>query len=148
MGAGMKTVLPSEAHAKITCRLVADQNPQQIAELVAAQVRRLAPAGVTVKTTTLANAAVPYFMAADHPGNRAAHAVLEQLYGRPPYYTRTGGSVPIYEIFLSALDAYTVTFGFGLEDENIHSPNEFWRLSSFKKAQTGYCMLLHELAKI
>ncbi len=147
-GAGMKTVLPGEAHAKITCRLVADQNPRQIAELVAAQVHRLTPPGVTVKTTVTANAAMPYFMAADHPANRAAHAVLEELYGRPPYYTRTGGSVPIYEMFLSALGSYTATFGFGLDDENIHSPNEFWRLSSFKKAQTGYCMLLHELARV
>jgi acetylornithine deacetylase/succinyl-diaminopimelate desuccinylase-like protein len=148
MGAGMKTVLPSEAHAKITCRLVADQQPRQIAELVAAQIQRLTPPGVTVNTTITANAAMPYFMAADHPANRAAHAVLEELYGRPPYYTRTGGSVPIYEMFLSALDAYTATFGFGLDDENIHSPNEFWRLSSFKKAQKGYCMLLHELARV
>ena len=127
---------------------MADQNPRQIAELVAAQVHRLTPPGVTVKTTVTANAAMPYFMAADHPANRAAHAVLEELYGRPPYYTRTGGSVPIYEMFLSALGSYTATFGFGLDDENIHSPNEFWRLSSFKKGQTGYCMLLHELARV
>ena len=145
--AGMKTVLPSEAHAKITCRLVPNQNPREIAELVATRIHRLTPPGVTVETTIMANAAMPYLVPATHPGNVAAHAVLEELYGKPPYYTRTGGSVPIYELFLSALDAYTVGFGFGMDDENIHSPNEYWRLSSFAKGQQGYCMLLHELAK-
>jgi acetylornithine deacetylase/succinyl-diaminopimelate desuccinylase-like protein len=145
-GAGMKTVLPSEAHAKITCRLVADQQPAQIAQLVKAHIERLAPAGVTVNVTIFENAALPYRSPADHTGNRAAHAVLEEMYGKEPYYTRTGGSVPLLTMFYTALGAQTVTFGFGLPDENIHSPNEFWRLSSFRKAQTGYCMLLQELA--
>ncbi len=71
--------------------------------------------------------------------------VLEELYGKAPYYTRTGGSVPLLTLFYRELGAYTVTFAFGLPDENIHSPNEFWRLSSFAKSQKGYCMLLHEL---
>ena len=99
MAAGMKTVLPAEAHAKITCRLVAHQEPRKMAELVAAQIHRLTPPGVTVETTIFANAALPYLIDADFPGNVAAHKVLEKLYGRPPYYTRTGGSVPIYELF-------------------------------------------------
>lgn len=145
-GAGMKTVLPSEAHAKITCRLVPDQRPAQIAQLVKAHVERLAPHGVTVKVTIFENAALPYGSPADSVGNRAAHAVLEELYGNAPYYTGTGGSVPLLTMFYTELGAHTVTFGFGLPDENIHSPNEFWRLSSFRKAQQGYCMLLHELA--
>jgi acetylornithine deacetylase/succinyl-diaminopimelate desuccinylase-like protein len=148
MGAGMKTVLPSVAHAKITCRLVADQQPARIAQLVKAHVERLAPSGVTVTVTIFENAALPYLSPADHAGNRAAHAVLEELYGKEPYYTRTGGSVPLLTIFYSELGAQTVTFGFGLPDENIHSPNEFWRLSSFRKAQQGYCMLLQELATV
>jgi acetylornithine deacetylase/succinyl-diaminopimelate desuccinylase-like protein len=145
-GEGMKTVLPSEAHAKITCRLVADQHPAQIAQLVKAHVERLAPPGVTVDVTILPNAALPYRSPVDFAGNRAAHAVLQELYGKEPLYTRTGGSVPLLTMFHTELGADTVTFGFGLPDEAIHSPNEFWRLSSFRKAQTGYCMLLYELA--
>jgi acetylornithine deacetylase/succinyl-diaminopimelate desuccinylase-like protein len=145
-GVGMKTVLPSEAHAKITCRLVPDQQPAQIAQLVKAHVERLAPPGVKVNVTIFANAALPYRSPADHVGNRAAYAVLEELYGKEPYYTRSGGSVPLLTMFHTELGAHTVNFGFGLPDENIHSPNEFWRLSSFRKAQTGYCMLLQELA--
>lgn len=147
-GAGMKTVLPSVAHAKITCRLVADQQPTLIAQLVKAHIERLAPPGVTVDVTIFENAALPYSVPADYAGNRAAHAVLEELYGKEPYYTRTGGSVPLLSMFYTELGAHTVTFGFGLPDENIHSPNEFWRISSFRKAQQGYCMLLHELATV
>jgi acetylornithine deacetylase/succinyl-diaminopimelate desuccinylase-like protein len=145
-GAGMKTVLPSAAHAKITCRLVADQQPAQIAQLVKAHVERLTPPGVTVQVTIFENAAHPYSVPVDYAGNRAAHAVLEEMYGKEPYYTRTGGSVPLLTMFYEELGTHTVTFGFGLPDEQIHSPNEFWRISSFRKAQQGYCMLLHELA--
>jgi acetylornithine deacetylase/succinyl-diaminopimelate desuccinylase-like protein len=145
-GAGMKTVLPSEAHAKITCRLVPDQQPKQIAQLVKAHIERLAPPGVTVDVTIFGNAALPSSSPADSAGNRAAHAVLEELYGKEPFYTRTGGSVPLLTLFYTELGAHTVTFAFGLPDEAIHSPNEFWRLSSFRKAQQGYCMLLQELA--
>jgi acetylornithine deacetylase/succinyl-diaminopimelate desuccinylase-like protein len=147
-GEGMKTVLPSKAHCKITCRLVADQQPARIAQLVKAHVERLAPPGVTVNVTIFANAAYPYRMPSDDAGNRAARAVLEEMYGKEPYYTRTGGSVPLLTMFQTELGVNTVTFGFALPDENIHSPNEFWRLSSFRKAQTGYCMLLHELATV
>ena len=147
-GAGTKTVLPSEAHAKITCRLVADQEPSQIAQLVKAHIERVTPPGVTVTVTILPNAALPYLAPADHTGNRAAHVVLEEMYGKTPYYTRTGGSVPVMTLFEQVLGAYTVTFAFGLPDENIHSPNEFWRLSSFQRAQQGYCLLLQELATV
>jgi acetylornithine deacetylase/succinyl-diaminopimelate desuccinylase-like protein len=146
--AGMKTVLPSEAHAKITCRLVADQEPAQIAQLVKAHIERVTPPGVTVNVTIFQNSALPYRSPSTHVGNRAAHGVLEELYGKAPYYTRTGGSVPLLSMFLRELDAHTVNFGFGLPDENIHSPNEFWRLSSFRKAQQGYCLLLQELATV
>ena len=123
-----------------------DQQPAQIAQLVKAHCERLAPAGVTVNVTIFANAALPYSSPSDHIGNRAAHAVLEEMYGKAPYYTRTGGSVPLLTMFHQELGAHTVNFGFGLPDENIHSPNEFWRLSSFRKAQHGYCLLLQELA--
>jgi acetylornithine deacetylase/succinyl-diaminopimelate desuccinylase-like protein len=146
--AGMKTVLPSKGHAKITCRLVPNQEPAQIAQLVADHIRRVAPPGVTVDVTVFQNAAMPYVVAAEHPGNQAAHAVLEELYGKAPYYTRTGGSVPLYTLFRENLGVSTVTFGFGLPDEQIHSPNEFWRLSSFRRARVAYAMLFHELAKI
>jgi acetylornithine deacetylase/succinyl-diaminopimelate desuccinylase-like protein len=143
----VKTVLPNEAHAKITCRLVASQAPDKIADLIRVHVARVAPPGVTVTVTQLASKADPYLMASDHPANVAAHEVLEELYGRSPFYVRTGGSVPIYRLLQDNLGVYPLTFAFGLEDENLHAPNEFYRLSSFRRGQQGYCMLLERLGQ-
>ncbi len=146
-GAGTKTVLPAEAHAKITCRLVADQDPVEIGELIAAHVEAHAPAGVKVNVNTLPNASLAYLMPADHPGNEAAREVLTELYGKEPYYVRSGGSIPVCMLFLNTLGVYTVNFAFALDDEKQHSPNEFFRLSSFDKGQGAYCQLLHRLGK-
>jgi len=147
-GDGTKTVIPSEAHAKITCRLVADQNPAKIADLLRAHVAKHAPPDVNVTTTRLPGNADPYLIPADHPGNQAARVVLEKLYGTTPYYTRLGGSIPVCPLFLKELGAYTVNFAFSLEDENLHAPDEFFRLSSFERGQKGYCMLLHQLSQV
>ena len=146
-GKGVKTVLPNEAHAKITCRLVADQMPQEIIKAIVAHAEKHAPPGVTVEVKPLSMWGKPYSIPADHPGNEAARAVHRELYGREPYYNRTGGSIPICGLFLDHLNAYTVNFGFGLRDERIHAPNEFYRLSSFERGQQAYCMLLHQLAE-
>jgi acetylornithine deacetylase/succinyl-diaminopimelate desuccinylase-like protein len=146
-GDGVKTVLPNAAHAKITCRLVANQSPQAVADAVEAHVHKVAPAGVRVRVTKLANSAMPYEMPADHPANVAVAKVHRVLYGKDPYYTRTGGSIPVVGMFLEALGAYTVDFAFGLADESVHAPNEFYRLSSLERGQRGYALLLHELAR-
>jgi acetylornithine deacetylase/succinyl-diaminopimelate desuccinylase-like protein len=145
-GEGVKTVLPSEAHAKITCRLVADQKPEAILDVLEAYIKRVSPPGVRVNVRRFASMAVPYQMPTDHPGNEAARSVHLELYGKEPLYVRSGGSIPVTSMFLASLDAYTVNFAFGLHDENVHSPNEFFRLSSFTRGQTAYCMLLNELA--
>jgi acetylornithine deacetylase/succinyl-diaminopimelate desuccinylase-like protein len=146
-GDGIKTVLPNTAHAKITCRLVPGQDPAKIPNQIAAHVARNTPAGVQVTTTPLAFIAQPYLIPADHPGNQAASAVLEEIYGRTPYVVRTGGSIPVCTILLQNLGVHTVNFGFGLEDEQIHAPNEFFRLSSFSRGQMAYCKLLHKLGE-
>lgn len=145
-GDGVKTVLPNEAHAKITCRLVAGQDPAKIVKLLEAHVEKHAPKYLQVTATPLKFTAQPYLMDGDHPGNQAVRDVLVEMYGREPYYIRTGGSIPVCSLFLENLGAYTASFGFGLEDENIHAPNEFYRLSSFRKGQRGYCKLLHRLS--
>ena len=147
-GDGMKTVLPNEAHAKITCRLVANQDPAKIRNLLEAHVMRVAPPGVTVTVTQMANQAFPYLMENRHPANVIGGNVLHELYGTEPLFYRTGGSVPIYELFDTFLGRKCLTFAFGLEDENLHAPNEFFRLESFRKAQSAYCMLLHEMKEL
>ena len=146
-GEGVKTVLPNEAHAKITCRLVANQDPATIVTLITKHVQQYAPAGVRAVVRPLLGTAKPYLIPGDHWGNRVAETVLKQVYGKDPYYLRLGGSIPVCETFLSTLGAYTVNFAFGLMDEQFHAPNEFFRLSSFRRGPVAYGKLLYELGK-
>ncbi len=144
---GIKTVLPNSAHAKITCRLVADQDPAHIIDLLEEHIEQNAPQGVIVMVTPLSILGRPYSISADHWGNQAAAEVLRRMYSREPYQTRSGGSIPITGVFQEQLGADTISFGFGIEDENFHAPDEFFRLASFRKSQDAYCQLLHKLGE-
>ena len=146
-GIGTKTVLPSEAHAKITCRLVADQTPEEIADLLTKHILTHTPPGVKVNVQVGNNKADPYLMPADHPGNLAARDVHLELYEEEPLYVRSGGSIPFCSLFQKVLGVYTVNFAFALNDEKQHSPNEFFRLHNFERGQKAYCLLLERLGK-
>ena len=146
-GAGIKTVLPNEAHAKITCRLVANQDPVRIVELLSAHVARHTPPGVAVTVTPLPGRARPFLLPADHPANQTVRDVLVELYGKEPLYVRSGGTIPVVELFQSLLGASTIGFGFGLDDERFHAQNEFMRLASFERGQRGYCLLLERFGR-
>lgn len=143
-GGGSKTVLPAEAHAKITCRLVANQDPSKILELLAAHIQKVTPAGVRVEFKPMPGTAFPYSMPLDHPVNEAIKRVLTAVYGKPPYYIRMGGSVPVTGMFERELGTKVATLSFALEDEQMHAPNEFWRLSSLDKALKAYALFFHE----
>jgi len=145
-GAGTKTVIPSEAHAKITCRLVANQDPVKVREAIKTHVESHAPPGVQVTVVLESQTALPYLMAADHPGNVVAAEVLTTLFGQPPYHVFVGGSIPISTFFLNHLDANMVNFGWSAGDENLHAPNEFFRLKNFRRGMSGYCQILQRLA--
>lgn len=147
-GEGIKTVLPNEAHAKITCRLVSNQRPETIVELVKAHVAAHTPPGVVATVTPEETGGKPYVTTAEHWGNRVVADVLREIYGSEPYHVRSGGSIPITGVFLDELGAYTVSFGFGLRDEGAHAPDEFFRLSSFVKGQAAYCKLLHRFGQV
>ena len=146
-GEGIKTVLPGEAHAKITCRLVADQEPARVVERVIAHVRAHTPPGVTAKATPLSFGAYPYLVPEDDPGISVVREVLVEMYGKEPYYVRSGGSIPVCSLFRRHLGAYTISFAFGIEDEGAHSPDEFFRLESFRKGQDAYCRVLERLGR-
>ncbi len=146
-GEGTKTVLPSTAHAKISCRLVADQDPVKIAGLVLEHMHKAAPPGVNVTTAKSESGAAPYLIPPDHAGLRVAHSVLKDLYGKEPYWVRMGGTIPANAMFRTYLGAYTIVFAFGLNDELQHSPNEFFRISSYERGQKAYGMLWERLAK-
>lgn len=144
-GDGTKTVLPSTAHAKISCRIVADQDPEEIRALIAAHVERHRPPGVRVSVTLFPGMAKPYRLPPDHPGNMAAFETLAEIYGKEPYFVRAGGTVPVLRMFLDSLGAYTIFFAFGLDDENVHAPNEFFRISCWERGQVAYCRLFERL---
>ena len=71
--------------------------------------------------------------------------MLAEVYGKAPYFTRSGGSIPVMTMLLNELGVHATVFAFGLPDENLHAPNEFFRLSNFRKGQTAYCRLLERL---
>jgi len=146
-GEGLKTVLPHTAHAKISCRLVADQKPSKIADLLGQHINKAAPPGVKVNTDKSKSGALPYLIPADHQGLGIAASVLRDLYGQEPYKMRLGGTIPANALFLEHLGADTIVFAFGLPDERQHSPNEFFRLSSYERGQKAYGMLLDRLGE-
>lgn len=146
-GDGIKTVLPREAHAKLSSRLVPNQEPGRVLDLIERHVAEHTPPGVKVTFNRLPFQAYPYVIDADHPGQQAARAVLVDMYGREPYHVRVGGSVPVTEMFLRHLGAYSVSFGFGLNDERFHAPDEFFRIDSFYRGPVAYCQLLEKLGE-
>lgn len=144
-GAGTKTVHPAEARAKITCRLVADQSPERIFELIRAHVAAHLPAGVTAEVVRNPGRADPFLVPAGHNASAVAAEVLEEVYGKAPYRTRVGGSIPVMTTLLDTLGVHATMFGFSHDDENLHAPDEFFRLSAFRRGQTAYCRLLERL---
>lgn len=127
-GAGGKTVVPSEAFAKITCRLVARQDPADILQKVEAHLRAHLPPGVTLEVLADPHGALPYRIPTDHVGLEVAETALRQVYAQPPLYVRMGGTIPVSESFKRYHNLDTVFFSFSTADEDYHAPNEFFRL--------------------
>ncbi|HJP29238.1 MAG TPA: dipeptidase [Candidatus Latescibacteria bacterium] len=144
-GEGRKAIIPASAHAKISCRLVAGQTPAAIVLALRRHVAAHTPPGVRAAVVDLRLSSEAYQMPVDHPANDVATTVLRELYGRDPYYTRTGGTIAILNMFRHHLQADTVMFAFGLHDENAHAPDEFFRLTSFTRAQNAYGRLFEIL---
>jgi len=122
-GTGAKTVLPARASAKVSFRLVPDQTPERVADLVEAHWRRVLPAGVRL-TVTRHHSGKPALTPMDHPVVKTGMLALEQGFGVKPVYQREGGSIPIVAAFDEILGVKTVLMGFGLPDSRCHSPNE------------------------
>jgi acetylornithine deacetylase/succinyl-diaminopimelate desuccinylase-like protein len=144
-GEGSKTIIPCEAHAKITCRLVPNQHPERILECLKAHIAAHSPAEVAVSVSPMCGHAESYMVSPDHWGMAAAGHTLATLYGKAPFHMRMGATVPVTALFLKLLGVDTVSFGFGMDDEQIHAPDEFIRLSNFEQGQRAFCMLLPEL---
>ncbi len=131
-GEGAKTVIPSKAFAKVSCRLVPYQDHRRIEQQFAHYVKSLAPDTVTVRVTPL-HGGQGYVCPIDHPAYRAAEAGFEQAFGRKPLAVRRGGSIPIIATFEEIFGVKSILMGFGLESNAIHSPNENMPLSMLWK---------------
>jgi len=137
-GEGTKTIIPSFAFAKITCRLVDRQDPDDILDKIEAHIRKHRPPGVTV-TMKRTDRGRPFVISPDHPFVRAASRAYERGFGKTPLFVRSGGSVPIVETFSRVLDAPVVMMDFGLPGENLHAPNEHFHLDQFDRGTATIC---------
>jgi acetylornithine deacetylase/succinyl-diaminopimelate desuccinylase-like protein len=127
-GPGSKTVIPSEAHAKITSRLVPDQDPDEIIALVSRHLESHVPRGTRLSIAPGEHGARPAEIRSDHFALQAADRALYEVYGVRPLFVRSGGTVPISELFQRHMNLDTVFFSFSTADEDYHAPNEFFRL--------------------
>jgi len=132
MGEGSKTVLPSKAFAKVSCRLVPHQDAEKISRLFIDYITKLAPPTVKVKVTYL-HGGQAYVCPIDLPAYRAAEKAFSVAFGRKPLAVRRGGSIPIIATLEKILGIKTILMGFGLESNAIHSPNEHFSLDRFYK---------------
>ena len=146
IGEGAKTVLPSFAAAKVSMRLVPDQDPTALFPAYEAHVRSLAPAGVTVKVIHH-HGAVPFITSPEHPAMQAAYRALARSWAKKPALIREGGSIPVMATFQQVLGLPSILMGFGLHDDQVHAPNEKFSLTSFHGGTKSCAYLYEELAR-
>jgi acetylornithine deacetylase/succinyl-diaminopimelate desuccinylase-like protein len=145
-GEGAKTVLPAKAMAKVSCRLVPDQTPDEIEALLKVHVARVAPKGVTVTVTAL-HGGRPWRADLSGPLFDAARRALATAFDRQPVITGEGGSIPVVGDFQRILGAPVLLVGFGLPGENAHAPNEWMSEENYFKGMRAMAALWDELAK-
>ncbi|HUC74835.1 MAG TPA: dipeptidase [Vicinamibacterales bacterium] len=145
-GEGAKTVLPAVAMAKVSMRLVPNQDPDKIAKLFEAHVLDIAPKTVDVKVTRM-HGGKPWMTSYDNPFVKAAGRAIEKGFGQKPVYTREGGSIPVVSTFQEELGLPSVLFGVGLPDENAHAPNEKLDVGNFHSGIVASAILYDEIAK-
>ncbi|MGO4371561.1 M20/M25/M40 family metallo-hydrolase, partial [Paenibacillus sp. MCAF20] len=143
-GEGTKTVIPKEAHAKITCRLVGEQDPALTLDRITAHLEShvMPGAKLVIRRGEQARA---FNMDPSHPMLQKAADAYEQVYGTRALFTKDGGSIPIVETFSRILQAPVVMMGFGLPDENLHAPNEHFNLENFDKGLLTIVAYLKQL---
>ena len=146
-GRGSKTIVPSEAHAKITCRLVPDQDPDEVVALVARHLEHHVPPGTRLSIAAGGHGARPAHIARDHRVLKAAEAALVETYGVRPLIVRMGGTVPVAELFQRLMGLDTVYFSFSTGDEDFHAPNEFFRVHRLHEGLAAWARLWERLGR-
>ena len=132
IGEGAKTVLPSKANAKISMRLVPNQQSDKITKLFTEHFQKIAPKNVKV-TVTPHHGGEPVVTPTESVAYKAAQKAISESFGKDPIPTRGGGSIPIVALFEKELGIKTVLMGFGLDSDNLHSPNEKYDIANFYK---------------
>jgi acetylornithine deacetylase/succinyl-diaminopimelate desuccinylase-like protein len=145
-GQGAKTVLPAEARAKLSMRLVPDQSSRKITELATRYLRSIAPATVSVEVLDH-HGGEPVLVSREGKAMAAAANALEAAFGRAPVFIREGGSIPVVHTFKAELRADSLLLGLGLPDDGAHSPNERFRIRDFHRGAHMMATLLDELAR-
>lgn len=144
IGDGFKTVIPGEAHAKVSCRLVPDQPSSAIGPMIEKFLQRIAPPTVEVSVNTLQHAPATV-VPLDVPEMQAAARAYKSVFGVEPVFSREGGSIPIATVVQESLDIPILFMGFGLPDDNLHAPNEKLHLPNFYRGIRVGIALMQEL---
>ena len=147
-GPGQKTVIPSEAHAKITCRLVPDQDPDEVVRLITRHLETHLPAGIRLTVTPGDHGTPAAHIATDRPALKAAADALRAVYGVDPLIVRMGATVPIMELFKRHMGIDTVYFSFSTSDEDYHAPNEFFRVNRLYEGLEAWARYWELLAEM
>jgi acetylornithine deacetylase/succinyl-diaminopimelate desuccinylase-like protein len=146
-GEGAKTVLPATAMAKVSMRLVPDQDPKKIGDLFEAYLRKVSPKTVELKVTRM-HGGKPWMTEFDNKYVRAAGRAIQQGFGQAPVFNREGGSIPVVSTFQEELGLPSVLFGVGLPDENAHAPDERLDLGNFHNGIIASAYLYQEIAAL
>jgi acetylornithine deacetylase/succinyl-diaminopimelate desuccinylase-like protein len=146
-GEGAKTVIPAVAMAKVSMRLVPDQDPHTIASLFGDYVRKVTPKTVELRLTRM-HGGKPWMAEFNNPFVRAAGRAIERGFGKSPVFNREGGSIPVVSTFQEELGIPSVLFGVGLPDENAHAPNEKLDLGNFHNGIIASAYLYQEIAGV
>ncbi len=146
-GEGGKTIIPSQASAKISMRLVPEQDPDRVFKLFSEYVKEIAPAEVSVEVRSL-HGAVPVLIDRNIPEMQAAVAAYEKGFGKAPVFTREGGTIPVVGMFAEMLEIPTILMGFGLPDDRLHSPNEKFNIDNFYRGIQTSIYFLDALSQV
>jgi acetylornithine deacetylase/succinyl-diaminopimelate desuccinylase-like protein len=147
-GGGPVTVIPRSAQSYITCRLVSGQRPDAVLAAIETHIRHVAPHGVEVRVEAEPGGVPAYAIAADHPAVHAGVEALRAVYpDREPLLVRIGGTLPAAALFERTLGLKTLLFSFSTSDENLHAPNEFFRLDRLEEGMAAWAGLWRLLAE-
>ena len=146
-GSGTKTVIPASASVKITCRLVAGQDPEAVKSAIVRHLHSVLPTGYAMQSLDRGPGSAAFALNPNLPALAIAESVLSELLGAQPLRVAMGATIPIGDVFKTHLGAEMLFFSFSTSDEDYHAPNEFLRLSNFRLGMVAWARLIERLAK-